>query len=374
MWNIQDPVWGTIEFSGTTESLVKEVFQSKAFQLLRYKSQLGLAQLVFPSANHTRLSHALGTAFLAEKVASKIGLDSSDHKALVASALLHDIGHLPFSHCFLKKLSPDAEKFDVRSDKDWTTALIKSDGELSATLDHHQIRESVLEILKDNHYLSSIISSDVDIDRMDYLTRDAYFTGIPAAVDSSFLIASLEISQSGDKVYFKSSAVNAIEIFLMARYRMYKTVYRHPLVSFYEDQIASIIYRVVKNKHTLKDTSIIPDFLRLLMDTDLSYDQILSNFSNSALTEFDTWVFLKKLTNQTTDTTLGKMADSLIFRRKAEGLENPKIPEFYANTTLVKKDDGSLVDLKDLSEVVKCMSPNNQKELTPFFSLEYMLP
>ena len=213
---IKDPVHGYVE----VEDFALALLDSPALQRLRYIKQLGFSYLVYPGANHTRFEHSLGTMFLADVASRRFGLPDHEHTLVVAAALLHDIGHGPFSHAS----EPLIEKFLHRTHDDIELIVEEQAG--------HQFREwgidpsELCAVVKGKHSLSGIIHGDLDVDRMDYLLRDAYYTGAPyGSVDAQRLIRHLIHTSEG--TVLDENGVNAAESLLIARTLMRPTVYFH---------------------------------------------------------------------------------------------------------------------------------------------------
>lgn len=213
---IKDPVHGYIEVGDFARALL----DAPALQRLRYVRQLGFSFLVYPGANHTRFEHSLGTMHLAEVASRRFQLAEDEHRLVVASALLHDIGHGPFSHAS----EPLMEKYLGRTHDDLGPAIGGMIGDLLAQqgIDPAEL----CNVVNGTHRLSSIIHGDFDVDRMDYLLRDAYYTGAPyGTVDAQRLIRHL-IWTSGGTV-LDENGVNAAESLLIARTLMRPSVYYH---------------------------------------------------------------------------------------------------------------------------------------------------
>ncbi len=212
---IKDPVHGYIE----VEDFALALLDSPVLQRLRYIKQLGFSYLVYPGANHTRFEHSLGTMFLADVASHRFGLSDTEHTLVVAAALLHDIGHGPFSHAS----EPLMEKFWGRSHDDIEMIV----DNLAAVLLAWEIDPNELcAVVKGKHSLSGIIHGDLDVDRMDYLLRDAYYTGASyGSVDAQRLIRHLIRTSEG--TVLDENGVNAAESLLIARTLMRPTVYFH---------------------------------------------------------------------------------------------------------------------------------------------------
>jgi HD superfamily phosphohydrolase len=213
---IKDPVHGYIE----VEDFALALLDSPVLQRLRYIRQLGFSYLVYPGANHTRFEHSLGTMFLADAASRQFGLSDNEHILVVAAALLHDIGHGPFSHAseplmkkYLNHTHDDVERFMENG----VGGLLRNSG-----IDP----DEVCAVIKGKHPLSSIIHGDLDVDRMDYILRDAYYTGAPyGSVDAQRLIRHLIRTSEG--TVLDENGVNAAESLLIARTLMRPTVYFH---------------------------------------------------------------------------------------------------------------------------------------------------
>lgn len=213
---IKDPVHGYVE----VEEYALALLDSPVLQRLRYVRQLGFSYLVYPGANHTRFEHSLGTMYLADVACRKFQLPDEDRTLVAASALLHDIGHGPFSHAS----EPLMEEYLNRSHDDISGLM---HGQVGDILQQHSINpDEVCAIVKGDHPLAGIIHGDLDVDRMDYLLRDAYYTGAPyGTVDAQRLIRNMIRLDEG--FVLDESGINAAESLLIARTLMRPTVYYH---------------------------------------------------------------------------------------------------------------------------------------------------
>ena len=214
---IKDPVHGYVEADATALRLL----DSPDVQRLRHVSQLGFANLVYPGANHTRFEHSLGTMHLAGLMCRELGLDDGETKLVTTAALLHDIGHGPFSHV----TEPVMEEFTGRSHHQ--IDCLVGEGTIAAVLEAEGIDPAeVCAAVSGEHRLASIIHGSLDVDRMDYLMRDAHYTGVPyGTVDAHRLIRSTILTDSGVALY--EGGINAAESLLIARTLMRPAVYFH---------------------------------------------------------------------------------------------------------------------------------------------------
>jgi hypothetical protein len=233
---IKDPVHGYVE----VEDFSLALLDSLPLQRLRYIRQLGFSYHVYPGASHTRFEHSLGTMYLADMAARRFGLSEKDRMLVVAAGLLHDIGHGPFSHAseplmeqVLHTTHDDIERIISRG----TGALLREYG-----LDPAEL----CSIVKGTHRLSGIIHGDLDVDRMDYLLRDAYYTGAPyGMVDAQRLIRHLIQTPEGETV-LDENGVNAAESLLIARTLMRPSVYFHHV-----SRIGESMFQLAVLDHTM---------------------------------------------------------------------------------------------------------------------------
>jgi HD superfamily phosphohydrolase len=213
---IKDPVHGYVEVD---EELLP-LLNSPPIQRLRYIRQLGFSYLVYPGANHTRFEHSVGTMHLAGVACRQFDLSKEDRQLVLAAALLHDVGHGPFSHAS----EPLMETRLGRTHDDIAGIVDAQFAPLLAPLGIHPA--DLCAVVKGNHPLSGIIHGDLDVDRMDYLLRDAYYTGAPyGTVDAHRLIRNLHLTPEG--LVLDENGINAAESLLIARTLMRPTVYYH---------------------------------------------------------------------------------------------------------------------------------------------------
>jgi len=246
---IKDPVHGYIEVAPCALDLL----DSPMLQRLRYIRQLGFSFLVYPGAHHTRFEHSLGTLYLANVMARQLNLQEEELTLVAAAALLHDIGHGPFSHA----IEPVMEEFCGRSHHEVSWLL--EDPGLSGCLERYGIlQKEVCAVLSGNHSLSGIIHGELDVDRMDYLLRDAHYTGAPyGTVDAHRLIRNTCLSDGS--ITLEEGGVNAAESLLIARTLMRPAVYYHHVSRIAEMMLSSAV-----RAHLEKDPGANPsEFMRL---------------------------------------------------------------------------------------------------------------
>ena len=255
---VQDPVHGSIEVDG----VFLDVMDRHEMQRLRSVRQLGLGNLVFPAANHTRFEHCLGTYHLAGRMADAISLDEEDSNAVRMAGLLHDICHPPFSHA-LEPVMEDAtgmdhmelaralifgdipdhlpESDDILGGLPSIVELIEAAGisaeDVCGLIAYPESTgEEALDRFWNKHeyfpskdYAHQIIHGPVDADQMDYLMRDAHHTGVShGSIDSERLIKTMMVMN--DRIVLRRGGITAAEGLMVSRSLMYTTVYFHETV------------------------------------------------------------------------------------------------------------------------------------------------
>lgn len=209
---IRDSLHGNLQLN----DLEVKIVDTPQIQRLRRIKQLGFTYLVYPGANHTRFEHSMGTMYLASRLAENLKLDEENREMLRICGILHDAGHGPFSHVSEGVLDTSHEKL--------TSKLIK-ESQLSDVLNEKFNIHDIIEIIAGKGPLGSAISGELDVDRMDYLLRDSYYTGVAyGVIDVERLIYNMEL---GDNIVLKEKGVQAAESMLLARYFMYPSVYQH---------------------------------------------------------------------------------------------------------------------------------------------------
>lgn len=210
--------------------LVVALVDTPEFQRLRRIRQLGLAYFAYQSAEHSRFTHSLGAFHLAARMVAKLRLTyqipDEAQTAIRVAALLHDIGHGPFSHVIESILGFHHEEFTIEAVLSEDTAVGRRLRGYSADLPGHVA--SVIGGDFPHRALSQLVSSQLDVDRMDYLLRDSLMTGAKYGIfDLEWIIKSIEINEKDDHLYVSAPGIYAVEDYLQARYYMYRQVYFH---------------------------------------------------------------------------------------------------------------------------------------------------
>lgn len=234
---INDPVYGFITIN---DPLIFRLMAQPVYERLRRIQQMALAQLVYPGAVHTRLHHSLGAYHLmcqavAELRLKGIDISTEEESAVKAAILLHDIGHGPFSHALEYTLIPGVhhESLSLQIMQQLNTAL---NGKLSLAID-------IFTNKYDKPFLHQLISGQLDMDRMDYLTRDSFFTGVSEGVIGYARILKMLQVHDGH-LMVEEKGIYSVEKFLVARRQMYWQVYLHKTVLASEKMLVKILERV----------------------------------------------------------------------------------------------------------------------------------
>ncbi len=227
------------------DSVIKALIDSKEFQRLRRIKQLGTSSTTFHGAEHSRFNHSLGVYEITRRIIDEIFVgsdewDNEERLLALCAGLLHDIGHGPFSHSFEKVFDLDHE--------DYSQKIIMGNTEVNSILqqvsaDFPQKVASVIGKTYENKLVVSLISSQVDADRMDYLQRDAFYTGVSyGKFDMERMLRVIRPSKDG--LLIKASGVHVVEDYIMSRYQMYLQIYFHPASSSNEVILTKIFDRV----------------------------------------------------------------------------------------------------------------------------------
>ncbi|MFC4402827.1 HD domain-containing protein [Gracilibacillus xinjiangensis] len=226
------------------DRVIWDLIGTKEFQRLRRIKQLGTSNLTFHGAEHSRFNHSLGVYEIVRRIlinfADRSNWNKEERLLCLCAALLHDLGHGPFSHSFEKVFKLDHE--------DYTKAIILGDTEVNQVLLRvgpefpQKVADVINKTYKDK-LVVSLISSQIDADRMDYLQRDAYFTGVSYGhFDMERILRVMRPYE--DQVVIKESGMHAVEDYIMSRYQMYWQVYFHPVTRSAEVILTKILHRV----------------------------------------------------------------------------------------------------------------------------------
>ncbi|RYX99745.1 HD domain-containing protein, partial [bacterium] len=245
------------------------VIQTSTFQKLRRLSQLGMAKLIYPCAEHSRFAHSLGVFHISHKVICNLrekgklsDVSQVEQDAVCLAALMHDVGHCMFSHA-------SESMWDFKHENQ-TYKLVEKDPELDKVFKAYpsgsNLKQMIIDILKgenlasNKYFLHEIVSSQMDADRMDYILRDAHMTGVRyGSYDLKWILEHLTVAEFNGKyrLVIEKKAIDAVEQYLTARFYMYRNVYEHKTSRIFEIMLQALIKEIknyddeVLKKHTL---------------------------------------------------------------------------------------------------------------------------
>jgi HD superfamily phosphohydrolase len=229
--------------------LMMRLIDTPEFQRLRRIKQLGLGLYTYQGAEHSRFTHSLGAFHLMTRVLDRLGekhsIDENDRVAARAAALLHDVGHGSFSHVMEKVLGFHHERWTVQ-------VVLSEETEIGQLLRSYsaELPGKVAAIIEGKFQpaaLAQLVSSQLDVDRMDYLLRDSLMTGAKYGIyDLEWIINALAIDEEGDRIYVAARGLYAVEEYLQARYYMFRQVYFHRTLRSAEAVLRSILRRALK--------------------------------------------------------------------------------------------------------------------------------
>jgi len=302
-----DPIYG---FIGTPNELIFSLISHPYFQRLRRVSQMGLSYLVYPGAHHTRFHHALGSMHLMTKAIQVLKLKNveitkEEEEGLLCAILLHDIGHGPFSHAlegFVAK--------EINHEQISLKFMMELNDEFNGQLD---IAISIFRGDYPKPFLNQLVSSQLDMDRLDYLKRDSFYSGVTEGnINSERLISMLNVVEGN--LVVEEKAIYAVEKFLMARRFMYWQVYLHKTGLVAEQLLVRAMQRarfLLSNGEQLSASTPLLFFLKNNHSLDFN-TQILKTFAQ--LDDIDIMGALKNWQFHD-DFVLSKLCEMLLNRR-----------------------------------------------------------
>ena len=306
---INDPIYGFIEIES---GIINELVNHPYFQRLRRISQLGLSYLVYPGAQHTRFQHALGCLHLMTKAIQQLikkGHQISDEEqiAIKIAIILHDIGHGPFSHALERTLVTNISHENL--------SLIymrrlnaEFDGKLSLAIQIFQNKYK-------KKFLHQLVASQLDMDRLDYLKRDSFFTGVTEGnVGVERIISMLDVKN--DNLVIEEKGIYSIEKFIIARRLMYWQVYLHKTVISAENMLKQLLLRakhLINNSKQIYTTKALKIFLcnEYVIEDFVASNDLLEKFSQ--LDDYEIYSCLKYW-SKNKDYVLSKLSTDILNR------------------------------------------------------------
>ncbi len=258
---IKDPIHGYIKI----DELITALLDTVEMQRLHRIKQLGFSYLVYPGANHTRFEHSLGTYHLMNLLLDRLGIASETMQELLVAALIHDVGHAPYSHV----LEPLIKKYTGKGHEDIEELLLGHGHEggircgdedpesvhIADVVDkYHLSRDEILSYIvgEARGPLSKILNGEIDIDKMDYLVRDSYYTGVAyGVVDNMRLIQGLDFFD--DQLVITEKGILPAEYLLFSRFLMYPSVYNHHTTRIAQLMFSRAVEYLIESHHSPHD-------------------------------------------------------------------------------------------------------------------------
>jgi HD superfamily phosphohydrolase len=359
---LNDPIYGFIQIPN---SLIFDIIEHPYFQRLRRISQMGFSNLVYPGANHTRFHHALGCIHLMQKAIrvlrfKQIEITKEEEKALCIAILLHDIGHGAFSHALEHSIVHGISHEEIS-----LKFMKKLNDEFDGKLD------LAIEIFEGNYhrkFFYQLISSQLDIDRLDYLKRDSFYTGVTEGnISSDRLIVMMNVND--DQLVIEQKGIYSVEKFLIARRLMYWQVYLHKTGLVAEHMLVNVLLRAKelaeKGDELFASTSL-RYFLYNQINQDNFTDETLEMFSK--LDDYDILSAIKEWTNH--EDKVLSLLSQMIVDRKLLRIEiqkdafdvdqiNKKISKYSKKLNLSEEETNSFV----FSQEIKNQAYNSEKPI-----------
>jgi HD superfamily phosphohydrolase len=307
---INDPIYGFVQIE---QGIIFELVEHSFFQRLRRISQLGLSYLVYPGAYHTRFHHAIGCLFLMNKAIDQIRkkgckITEKEAEAVCVAILLHDIGHGPFSHALEKSIATNINH-------EMLSLLFMQ--ELNKQF--HGKLSLAIQIFKDEYkkrFLHQLVSSQLDMDRLDYLKRDSFYSGVQEGVIGTERIINM-LNVVDDNLVIEEKGIYSIEKFLIARRLMYWQVYLHKTVLSAENTLIKVLKRAKELIQSGTDIFSTPTLLLFLKNKFSKRDfeknsNLLYQFAQ--LDDYDIYACLKQWIKHE-DFVLSSLSERIIHRR-----------------------------------------------------------
>lgn len=386
---LRDSVHGNLPLS----EFEVEVMDSPQIQRLRRIKQLGFISLIYPGANHSRFEHSIGTMFLGSKLADHLELSEYDKNLVRIAALLHDVGHGPFSHVSEAVL-------DVKHEE--LTAKVIEDTSLNDVITKEFDPKEIIDIINGKGPLGPIVSGELDVDRMDYLIRDSHYTGVAyGVIDVDRIIANLKLKQY---LILDIKGVQAAEEALVARYQMYPSVYQHHTTRIVNAMFRRCLKRVFKeeivsskdmykyddsdivcmcrnvDEENSKNNAFIKDMI-----TRLDNRNLLKSICSIRLNEFEDPQEIFKIEKKALDKCEEDISEDMEIDKDYVILNIPEYPRFDEMKTQVALED-RLFHLSEISSIVRALQsarfnysdiclyiPKEEKEKLKHFKLDNYL-
>ncbi|OIR22028.1 MAG: hypothetical protein BEU02_00575 [Marine Group III euryarchaeote CG-Epi5] len=350
MRRVRDSIHDYIDLNELESSLV----DTEPYQRLRWIKQLGSANLVYPGANHTRLEHSIGVSHLAKQMAIQSGVPDDEMHLVSIAGLLHDLGHSPYSHL--------ADELPFGKDHVEVTQDIIKDSQISEIFHKQGIETNeICDLIKGNHKYGSLISGDIDADRLDYLIRDSHYTGVKTGVDTGRLIT--KMSFSSNELVIGESCLPVVETFLTSRSIMFPTVYFHPFSRGAELMLARATKSAINGGNFSYE-----EFTSYTDHTFLSKLNLAGGLSKNLVNDFEKRRIIKRAVSITKDETeemgitksdIETLENSIAGKLEIESseifMDLPPLKVVPTMKVKILKEDGTLDYASNMSTITKSL-------------------
>ncbi|MFV0255339.1 MAG: HD domain-containing protein [Erysipelotrichaceae bacterium] len=377
----RDPIHSYIHVE---DSVIAELIDTKEFQRLRRIHQLGGTFMVFHAAEHSRFGHSLGVYEIVRRMVSEVkdidnALNEYEKITVMCAALLHDLGHGPFSHAF--------EAVSGANHEEMTIKIILETSEVNKVLSKYDknLPHDVACVINHTHtktLLTQLVSSQLDADRMDYLLRDSYYTGTTyGEFDLERILRTLKVVD--EQLVVKETGVHTIEDYIMARYHMYWQVYFHPTSRSFEAILVKLFKRI-KEVETAKNYPMFKGLFagdkisvadHYILDESACYyginllrehsDKILSDLSRRILErDLFEYIDIDKSDSITDHLGLaqGDDPDYYLYIDSAKQLPYSPYNPNEENLIKIYTKEKEIVELSDISNIVSAITKGKNKE------------
>ena len=351
---LNDPIYGFIQIPN---SLVFDIIEHPYFQRLRRIAQMGMSSLVYPGAIHTRFHHALGCIYLMQKAVrvlrfKQVEISDEEENALYVAILLHDIGHGPFSHALEHSIVNGVSHEEI-SLKFMHKLNQIFEGKLSLAI-------QIFEGKYPRKFLYQLISSQLDIDRLDYLKRDSFYTGVTEGnISSDRLIVMMDVAN--DELVIEQKGIYSVEKFLIARRLMYWQVYLHKTSLVAENMLVNVLKRakeLAEKDEKLFASNALHYFLYNQVDKENFDEDTLEMFSK--LDDYDILLSIKEWVHHK-DKVLSMLSKMIIERKllKVE-IQNEHFSDVYMSKKQQKFEEKLQVASAEITYFVFTQEIKNQ--------------
>ena len=350
MRRVRDSIHDYIDLDELESSLV----DTEPYQRLRWIKQLGSANLVYPGANHTRLEHSIGVSHLVKQMASQSDVPKDEIPLVSIAGLLHDLGHSPYSHL--------ADELPFGKNHVEVTQDIINSSQISDILSDQGLDiNEVCNLIKGDHKYGSLISGDIDGDRLDYLMRDSHYPGVKTGVDTGRLVTKMSITDN--ELVIGESGLPVVETFLTSRSIMFPTVYFHPFSRGAELMLARATTAAIDN-----DVFTYDSFVSFTDHKFLSELNLAGGLSQKLVNDFEKRNITKRVVSITKDKTeeMGisksdvedlelSIAQKLDIDSSQIFMDLPPFKVVPAMKVKILKEDGTLDYASNMSTITKSL-------------------